>query len=340
LRILVLGGTRFVGIHITELAVERGHRVTLFNRDAQLFPKLETLVGDRDGPLDVLRGRQWDVVIDDSGFIPRHVRMTAELLAPSIRQYLFLSSASVYASFSTAPDEDSPLGKLSDESIEKIDENTFGALKALCEQAAMAALPGRVTVLRPGYIAGPGDNSDRFTYWPARAARGGEMLAPDGPADPIQFVDVRDLARFTLAVAEDNRAGTYNVVSPPGRFAIGDLVTASISCANSLAKPRIAARAVWVPVDFLQQHGVVLATDMPIWSAPTGPDAGFTQVSVARALRAGLTIRDIADSVCDTLAWHLQRPEPERLRLKAGIDPAREHEVLVAWHAAAGARSQ
>jgi 2'-hydroxyisoflavone reductase len=193
-------------------------------------------------------------------------------------------------------------------------------------------------VLRPGYIAGPGDNSDRFTYWPARAARGGEMLAPDGPGDPIQFVDVRDLARFVLMAAENNVVGAFNVVSPPGRFAMGDLVMASISCAEALAKPKPAPRAVWVPVDFLQQRNVALATDMPIWSAPTGPDAGFTQVNVARALRAGLTIREIKDSVCDTLAWHLQRPEPERLALKAGIDAAREREILVAWHAAAAAR--
>jgi 2'-hydroxyisoflavone reductase len=338
LRILILGGTRFVGVHITKLAVERGHVVTLFNRNPHLFPKLETLVGDRDGPLDVLRGRHWDVVIDDSGFIPRHVRMTAELLAPNVRQYLYLSSVSVYASFATGPDEDAPLGKLADESVEKIDDNTFGPLKALCEQAASSALPHRITVLRPGYIAGPGDNSDRFTYWPARAARGGEMLAPDGPADPIQFVDVRDLAHFTLTAAENNLLGTFNVVSPPGRFSIGDLVVASITSADALARPRVSARAVWVPVDFLQQHGVALATDMPLWNAPTGPDSGFTQVSVARALHAGLTIRDIKDSARDTLAWHLQRPESERVALKAGIDAAREREILGAWHATGAGR--
>ena len=298
LRILILGGARFVGVHITKLAVERGHSVTLFNQTkAQLFPEVETLVGDRDGQLDALRGRRWDVVIDDSGFVPRHVRLTAQLLAPNIRQYLFMSTVSVYASFATGPDEGSSLGTLSDESIEKVDENTFGPLKALCEQAAAAVLPGRVTVLRPGYIAGPGDNSDRFTYWPARAARGGEMLAPDGPGDPIQYVDVRDLASFVLAAAENNVVGTFNVASPPGRFAMGDLVMASIGCAAALAKPKPPPRAVWVPIDFLQQRNVVLATDMPIWSAPTGADAGFTQVNVARAVRAGLTIREIKDSV-------------------------------------------
>jgi 2'-hydroxyisoflavone reductase len=343
LRILILGGTRFIGVHITELALKRGHVVTLFNRgqtSPQLFPKLEKLKGDRDGQLDALRGRNWDVVIDDSGFVPRHVRLSAQLLAPSVRQYLFVSSVSVYASFATAPDEDSPVGKLADESIEKVDENTYGPLKALCERAAEAALPGRVTVLRPGYIVGPYDNSDRFTYWPARAARGGEMLAPDGPGDPIQFVDVRDLARFTLDVLEKNVVGTFNVVSPPGRFTMGDLLSASVSCAIALAKPNVPPRPVWVPIEFMQQHNVALATDMPIWTAPTGADAAFAKVSVARALQAGLTVRAIKDTVCDTLAWHLQRPEPERLGLKAGIDPAREHEVFVAWHAATAHRSE
>jgi 2'-hydroxyisoflavone reductase len=338
LRILILGGTRFIGVYMTECALRRGHIVTLFNRgetNPQLFPKVEKLSGDRDGQLDALRGRKWDVVIDDSGFVPRHVSLAAQLLAPNVRQYLFVSSVSVYASFATAPDEGSPLGKLADESVEKVDENTYGPLKALCEQAAEAALPGRVTVLRPGYIVGPNDNSDRFTYWPARAARGGEMLAPDGPGDAIQFVDVRDLARFTLDVLENNVAGTFNVVSPPGRFTMGDLLSASISCANALAKPSAPPRAVWVPVEFMQQHGVVLATDMPIWNVPTGADAAFAKVNVARALQAGLTIRAIKDTVCDTLAWHLGRPAPERLALKAGIDPMREHEVLVAWHAAA-----
>jgi len=337
LRILMLGGTRFIGIHMTELALKRGHVVTLFNRgqtNPQLFPKLERLQGDRDGQLDALRGRKWDVVIDDSGFVPRHVALSAQLLAPNVRQYLFVSSVSVYASFATAPDEDSPLGKLADASTEKVDENTYGPLKALCEQAAEAALPGRVTVLRPGYIVGPDDNSDRFTYWPVRAARGGEMLAPDSPGDGIQFVDVRDLARFTLDAVENNTVGTFNVVSPPGRFTMGDLLSASVSCAKRLAKPNAPPRPVWVPVEFMQQHDVALATDMPIWNAPTGADAAFAQVSVVRALKAGLTIRAIEDSVCDTLAWYLQRPEGERLALKAGIDPAREQAVLIAWHTA------
>jgi 2'-hydroxyisoflavone reductase len=342
LRILILGGTRFIGVYMAELAVQRGHRVTLFNRgetNPRIFSKLEQLKGDRDGQLNSLRGRKWDVVIDDSGFVPRHVRLSAELLAPNVRQYMFVSSVSVYASFATPADEDSPLGQLADESLEKVDENTYGPLKALCEKAATTALPGRVTVLRPGYIVGPGDNSDRFTYWPARAARGGAMLAPNAAADPIQYVDVRDLARFTLHLLERNVTGTFNVVSPPGQFTMGDLVGASISCANSLAKPSSAPRPVWVPVEFMRQHNVALATDMPIWSDATGADAAFARTSASRAVAAGLSIRAIKDTVCDTLAWHLQRPDSERATLKAGIDPAREEAVLAAWRAAGTARS-
>lgn len=337
LRILILGGTRFIGVYMTELALKRGHIVTLFNRgetNPQLFAKVEKLKGDRDGQLDSLQGRKWDAVIDDSGFVPRHVRLSAALLAPNVRQYLFVSSVSVYTSFATPADEDSPLGRLADESIEKVDENSYGPLKALCEKAAAAALPGRLTVLRPGYIVGPGDNSDRFTYWPARAARGGEMLAPDAPGDPIQFVDVRDLARFSLDLLERNVAGTFNVVSAPGQFTMGDLVQASVSFANSLARPRVPPRAVWVPSEFLKQHNVALATDMPIWTDPLGVDAAFAKISTARALQTGLAIRAINDTVRDTLAWHLLRPAAERALLKAGIDPAREQAVLAAWHAA------
>jgi 2'-hydroxyisoflavone reductase len=341
LRILVLGGTQFIGVYMTELAMRRGHSVTLFNRGAtnpQLFAGLEKLRGDRDGQLDSLRGRKWDVVIDDSGFVPRQVRLSGDLLAPNVRQYLFISSISVYADFATPADENSPLGRLADESTEKVDGNTYGPLKALCETAAAEALPGRVTILRPGYIVGPGDNSDRFTYWPARAARGGDMLAPGGSADPVQFVDVRDLARFTLDLLERNVTGTFNVLSPPGRFTIGELVGASINCANALAKPSAPPRPIWVPAEFMSRHNVSLATDMPLWTDPAGADAAFAKTSASRALAAGLTIRALKDSVCDTLAWHLQRPAAERATLKAGIDPVRETEVLAAWYAAAGER--
>jgi 2'-hydroxyisoflavone reductase len=342
LRILILGGTHFIGVHFTERALERGHVVTLFNRGLthpELFPQLEKLQGDRDGKLDALNNRTWDAVIDDSGFIPRHVRLSAELLAPNVRQYLYISSVSAYASFAKPNQEDSPLGQLADEGIETLDNGAYGPLKALCEKAVRSALPGRATVLRPGYIVGPRDSTDRFTYWPARACGGGEMLAPGTARDPIQFIDVRDLARFAIDALERNVTGTFNVVAPPGQFTMGELVRACVECANSLVQPAPRTNPTWVSAQFLETHDSAVSTDMPIWTPDDGDDAGFSQTSVARALQAGLEITPIKKTVRDTLVWHLARPETERLQLKAGITPAREQEILAAWHATAAKRS-
>ncbi len=205
LSILLLGGTRFIGVPITELALARGHKVTFFNRgrtNTDLFPNIERISGDRNGEIDGLKARRFDAVIDTSGYVPRHVKLTAELLAPVARQYLFVSSISVYPDFSQPRAEDSPVGKMKDETVEKVDNDTYGPLKALCEQAAEAAMPGRVTVIRPGLIVGPHDSTDRFTYWPARAARGGKMLAPGKPSDGVQVIDARDLAMFTVDALE------------------------------------------------------------------------------------------------------------------------------------------
>ena len=242
LRILVLGGTKFLGVHIVELALKHGHNVTLFNRgktNTDLFPQLEHLKGDRDAQLDSLKGGKWDAVIDDSGYVPRHVRLSAELLAPNVQRYLFISTISVYASFAQPNSEDSALGKLADESTEKVDGGAYGPLKALCEKAAEAAMPGRVAVVRPGLIVGPRDPTDRFTYWPARAARGGDMATPGTAKDRIQFIDARDLAAFVLGLVESQTVGIFNATSPPGMFAMGDLVQASNTAANATVKPII-----------------------------------------------------------------------------------------------------
>jgi len=337
LRILVLGGTKFLGVHIVELALQRGHTVTLFNRgktNADLFPQLEHLKGDRDAQLDALKGRRWDAVIDDSGYFPRHVKLSAELLAPNVQRYVFVSTISVYASFAKPNGEDSAVGKLADETIEKIDGGAYGPLKALCEKAAETAMPGRVAVIRPGLIVGPRDPTDRFTYWPARAARGGELLAPDSPNDRVQFIDARDLAAFALHLVEGQKVGTFNATSPPGMFTIGDLISASSTAADALAKPLAAPRALWVPADFLEKQQVQPWSDMPVWIPESGEYAGFAAVSVTRALHEGLTIRPIQPTVNDTLTWHLQRPEAERAKLSAGLTPEREQAILAAWHAA------
>jgi 2'-hydroxyisoflavone reductase len=342
LRILILGGTKFLGVHITELALQRGHTVTLFNRgktNTDLFPDLEHLKGDRDGQIDALKGRKWDVVIDDSGYVPRHVRLSAELLAPNVQRYLFVSTISVYASLAQPNTEDSPVGKIADESIEKVGDETYGPLKALCEKAAMTAMPGRVAVVRPGLIVGPRDPTDRFTYWPARAARGGEILAPDAPSDRIQFIDARDLAAFALKLIEDQTVGTFNAASPPGMFTIGDLVSSSISAADALVKPSPPPHAEWVPAAFLKTQQIQPWADMPVWFGETGEYAGASSTSVARAVHAGLANRSIRQTVNDTLAWYLQRPVEERAKLSAGVSAEREQKVLSAWHAASAGKS-
>lgn len=338
LRILVLGGTKFLGVHIVEFALQRGHTVTLFNRgktNADLFPQLEHLKGDRDAQLDSLKGHRWDAVIDDSGYVPRHVRLTAELLAPNLQRYLFISTISVYASFAQPNAEDSPVAKIADESSEKVDAAAYGPLKALCEKAAQTAMPGRVSVVRPGLIVGPRDPTDRFTYWPARAARGGDMLAPDSPNDRIQFIDARDLAALVLHLVELETAGTFNATSPAGMFTIGALVSASITAANAMAEPGSPPHPIWVPADFLKKQQVQPWSDMPVWIPESGEYAGFAEVNVARALHEGLAIRPIQPTVNDTLAWHLQRPA-ERAKLSAGLPPEREQAVLDAWRAASG----
>jgi 2'-hydroxyisoflavone reductase len=253
LKILLLGGTRFLGIHMTELALARGHSVTFFNRGrtrTELFPQVEKLQGDRDGKLDALKGRKWDAVIDTSGYVPRHVRLSAELLAPNGQQYLFISTIGLYADFSKANDESSPVAKVDDEQREDW-QNAYGPLKALCEKAVATAMPGRTTMVRPGLIVGPEDGTDRFTYWPARATRGGEMIAPGAPHAPFQIIDARDLAALCLDALENRTLGVFNVTSPSEKFTTGDVISESVAAALALARPNPPPRPTWVSAEFL-----------------------------------------------------------------------------------------
>lgn len=338
MRILILGGTQFIGIHMAEVALERGHAVALFNRgrsNPEMLPGAERLKGDRDGDLDALKGRQWDAVIDNSGYVPRHVRLSAELLAPQVGRYLYISTISVYASFATPNDEHAPLRALPDESVETVTGETYGPLKVLCEKAVHAAFGNRATILRPGFIVGPYDSTDRFTHWPARAAQGGEMIAPGSAADRMQFVDARDLARFAIDMLERDVTDTFNVTSPPGDFDIGQVLNESVAAANALAHPEPAPQPVWIPTEFLeQQAGSALTSDFPIWLPARGELAAFAEVDVTRALKAGLRIRALNTTVQDTLRWHLARPAAEREHPKAGIPPDRERDVLAAWRKA------
>ena len=276
---------------MTALALERGHTLTFFNRGktkTDRYPEIERIKGDRNGEIDGLKDREWDVVIDNSGYVPRHVRLSAELLAPKVRQYVFISSISVYPNFSVPRDEKSPVGKLADETVEKVDGETYGPLKALCEQAVEKALPGRTTIIRPGLIVGPDDNTDRFTYWPARAARGGEFIAPGAPADPFQIIDARDLAAFTLNVDREER---HRHLQPRVRtsmsFKFGELTDACIAAANKQAKPADAPRATYLPAEFLEEQKVEPWSEMPVWLPAKGDEAAFAGTSNAAAVRQG-----------------------------------------------------
>jgi 2'-hydroxyisoflavone reductase len=339
MKILILGGTRFIGLHMTALALARGHTLTFFNRGktkTDRYPLVERIKGDRNGEIDGLKDRDWDVVIDNSGYVPRHVRLSAELLAPRVKHYVFVSSISVYPDFSVPRDEKSPVGKLADETVEKVDGDTYGPLKALCEQAVETALPGRATILRPGLIVGPDDNTDRFTYWPARAARGGEFIAPGSPTDPFQIIDARDLAAFTLGLAEKNVTGIYNVVSDVNDFKFGELTDACIAAARKRAKPAIAPHATFLPLQFLEEQKVEPWSEMPVWLPAKGEEAAFASTSNEAALARGLRITPLKKTVDDTLAWHLLRPVEEREKLKSGIAPEKEAAVLAAWKAKKG----
>jgi 2'-hydroxyisoflavone reductase len=335
--LLVLGGTMFLGPEIVEAALARGWKVTLFNRgktNPQLFPDLEKLHGDRDPAkgdgLKSLEGRRWDAVVDTSGYVPRHVQASASLLAPVARQYVFVSTISVYADNSKpGADETAAVGTLKDPAVEKVDGETYGPLKALCEQAAEKAMPGRTTIVRPGLIVGPNDPSDRFTYWPVRVAKGGEVLAPGTPQDPTQFIDVRDLGNWIVLLLEKNRTGVFNATGPKEPLPMGELLA---SCKRVSGSD---AAFTWVPSAFLEAQQVAPWSDMPVWVPPVDDMAGFARVGIARATAAGLTFRPVDDTVRDTLAWWKTVPEERRAKMRAGLGAAREAEVLAAWRAQA-----
>lgn len=332
LRILVLGGTGFIGPHMVREALRRGHEVSLFNRgrsNDEIFPDLERYIGDRDGQLDALQGHEWDAVIDNSGYVPRHVADSARLLADQASRYLFVSSVSVYESFAVANDEDSPLATMPDESVEEITGQTYGPMKALCEQRAAAEFGAeRLTVIRPTYICGPGDHTDRYTYWPVRADRGGEMLWPGSPSDPIQIIDVRDLADFVVHCLEARITGTYNAVTPPGAFTMGNLLEDCRALASAAVEP------VWVDAEFVAEQG--MGGDLPIWSSPRGDSAKLAFTSGDRAYARGLRNRPTRETARDTLRWWRTLPAARTARLRAGLSAEREADALEAWRKSRG----
>ena len=331
--LLVLGGTSFLGPQVVDAAKARGYKVTLFNRgktNPGMFPDLEQLHGDRNVSLAPLEGRKWDVVVDTSAYFPRQVRMSAGLLKDASKAYVLVSSISVYVDTSKPRlDESSPVGKIPDGTVETIGEGTYGPLKALCEQAAEKEMPGRVLNVRPGLIVGPGDPTDRFTYWPVRVARGGEVLAPGDPADPVQFIDVRDLGEWIVRAADKGTRGVFNATGPAAPLGIGDLLSACRKVSRSDATFR------WAHAAFLEAQKVEAWSDMPVWLPPAGETLGANRVSAARAIAAGLSFRPLETTVADTLAWWKTLPDERRAKPKAGLAPDREAAVLAALRARA-----
>lgn len=321
MKILIIGGTRFLGRHLVTSARARGHEVTLFNRgqtNPDLFRRVKTIRGDRETDLDQLQG-QWDVVIDTCGYLPRIVHTSAEALKDKVGQYVFISSISVYADFSKIGiKETDPVGTLQDESLEEITGETYGPLKALCEKTVQEIYGPRALIIRPGLIVGPHDPTDRFTYWPLRIAKGGVILTPDRPDAMTQIIDARDLSDFIIKLSDHNISGVFN--------ATGNSITLNTIFETCKRISKSNAVFKWAPVKFLEEHHVSPWSDMPAWLPETGENAGFSQVDVSKALHAGLAFTPLADTIKAIYDWEFEHPEG--YELKAGLKPEREKELL------------
>jgi 2'-hydroxyisoflavone reductase len=335
LRILILGGTGFTGPFQVKYALSRGHKVTVFNRGkthpGELPKDVEQLVGDRNGQLDALKGKQWDVCIDNPTTLPAWVRDAAQILKGNVERYVFISTISVYADTSSGPDENAPLAKYEGadpykETLEAMRASgfkTYGPLKALSEHETEEWFPGKSLIIRPGLIVGPRDETDRFTYWPVRIDRGGEVLAPGNPNDPVQFIDGRDLAEWTIRMVENGETGVYNATGPTKELGVGGMLDGIKSALNSKAT------FTWADVEFLKQQKVEAWSDMPVWA---GDELGMSRTNINRALAKGLTFRPLADTARDALAWFKAQKPERQAKLKAGLTPERETEVLAALH--------
>ncbi len=328
MKILILGGKRFLGKALVETLLQAGHTPTLFNRgqtNPDLFPNIKTLIGDRDGNLDSLKRRKWDAVIDTSGYVPRITRQSAEFLSGKCGQYVFISSVSVYKDFKT-PDitESYPLAELDDPTTEDHAGEAYGSLKALCEYEIQQAFDGKVLVIRPGLIVGPNDPTDRFTYWPWRVSLGGQVLVPSPPSANLQFIDVRDLAAFIINQIEANSEGVFNVTGPRKPATFGSLLVACREAALSEAS------FVWVDETFLLNAGVMPWRDLPLWVPKNDPAfTGFYDINNNKAQKAGLTFRPLSKTISDTL--DCLNNQPERIKLKVGMDIAAETKLLLKY---------
>ena len=334
MRLLILGGTGFIGPHQVRYALARGHRITVFNRGRQreTWPgPVEELLGDRDGDLKALEGRDWDVCIDNATSLPRWVRDAARLLKGHIGQYVFISTISAYAANDRTTDETAALAVYkggdpmaeTTTSLSADRRRLYGPLKAQCEQEALTQYgEAATTIIRASLIVGPGDETDRFTYWPARLARGGAILAPGDGSDPVQLIDVRDLAEWTIRVAEERTIGVFNA-SGPGRPMTMEQMLAGI-----VQGLQVAPELVWAPTAFLKENDVSPWGDMPVWIPGQGETFGFHRRDIRRAIAAGLTYRALPLTAADTVAWLRALPPERQARLRAGLIPEREADLL------------
>ncbi|MDR3388254.1 MAG: NAD-dependent epimerase/dehydratase family protein [Rudaea sp.] len=339
LHILILGGTGFIGPHQVRYALARGHKVTLFNRGRQKkeWPgEVEELLGDRNtGDLKALHGREWDVCIDNPTTLPFWVRDAGHVLRGKVKQYIFISTISVYAANDKpGADESAALLQYSGKDAMAETEESFrphlgelyGPLKAASEAQAANQFASSTTIVRPGLIVGPGDQTDRFTYWPVRLARGGEVLAPGDGSDPVQFIDARDLAEWIIRAAELRTFGTFNATGPR------EMLTTRGMLADIGAAVHSDAQLTWIPTKFLEEQKVEAWSDLPVWVPGQGDSAGFARRSVKKALAAGLTFRPLSVTAAETLAWFREQPADRQAKLHAGLTQDREAAILAAWH--------
>ena len=340
MKVLILGGTMFLGRHLVAAALAHDHEITLFNRgrhSSEALSEMETIHGDRHTDLTKLKGRRWDAVVDTCGTLPRAVRAAAEVLSDSVERYVFISTQNVYADVSSpGVDENSPLRTLTEEQLDRANAidtagdpsyaEMYGGLKALCERAAEEVMPGRVLTIRPGLIVGSYDYTDRFTYWIARVAAGGEVLAPGRPERYVQFIDVRDLAEWIVKMVERKETGIYNANGPTESVTMQSVLRESKSVSSSNAS------FTWVSEDFLLRENVSPWSEMPLWLPEEAAPhlKGFMFINCDNATAAGLTFRPLHDTVRDTLTWYRTIRADEKL--KAGIDAEKEQELLRKWH--------
>lgn len=327
MKILILGGTVFLGKQLVRFALERNHEVCLFNRgihNPDIFPEVEKIKGDRGGSLNELKGRIFDVVIDTSGHIPKDVERSAKILSGGSGNYVFVSSISAYKNFNEfGITENSETNVLTNGDADKMTIENYGALKVMCENEVMKAFKEKSLIVRPGLIVGDSDWSDRFTYWIHRVNKGGDVLAPDSKEERIQIIDVKDLAEWIVKMAEENKSGIYNATGPDYALTWSKFLDTCLEVTNS------GANINWVSEEFLLKEEVQPWTEIPLWVP--GEEQGVNNVSISKALEAGLTFRSLADTLADTLRFDKSRGDDYELR--SGLKPAKEAELLKKWKA-------